>query len=631
MTVVLISNELLVVGPVNMSSIITGIFECTFGLLFNKTRDWLADHLNEGDVVQEKLRDAIIRETYSISCAQNTVAEKEYKVCINYLREGLLRVTGALPNSRRKIHSQILHSRWDEPLDICNNLHQALALPNDAAAMDINTLSRVWEPAKASFEKAHKNATGVFYNGILDIEKRIMACKIRMVASMVLHIDNLDLAVNDCLLYLSQLHELRSVRREFEVNETRGVSSKFYKDKRFKVVDEVNRINQCLFYFIKEYMDYKRIFQNITKWPTIQVKSREHVFYGAERLLQKPGRGLGRPRFESSIYQPQSYEERFREVSQPFDEECDGQFQLPAPFYKKPLLSDSLQFINPLPCEEQFSQQSQSSYKERDAQSQSPTGFAGRFRAGLTKMFVKDECSDPRTEKRRSHDQFQSFERRRINACQQPQLSDKRFYEDPQLSAKDNFNPIPGRRRFQLQSSERRSYQEPQLSDEEYDDQSQSFDRFYEDPELPTTDNFDPMPGRRGFQLLHSSERRSYQEPQLSDEEYDDQPQSFDRFYEDPELPTTDNFDPMPGRRRFQLQSFERRFCPNPQLSDEEFDEEDPQLPVKDYDINQFMSSTKQRHSFDQSQYLQNSNDYEEYDEFDRTTKTLVRVRRLKR
>ncbi len=106
---------LLVVGPVNMSSIITGICQCTFGLLFNKTRDWLADYLNEGDVVHEKLRDAIIRETYSISCVQNTVAEKEYKICISYLREGLLRVTDALPNSGRKIHSQILHGCWHEP------------------------------------------------------------------------------------------------------------------------------------------------------------------------------------------------------------------------------------------------------------------------------------------------------------------------------------------------------------------------------------------------------------------------------------------------------------------------------------------------------------------------------------
>ncbi len=390
--------------------------------------------------------------------------------------------------------------------------------------MGINTSSRDWDPAKASFKEAHKNATGVFHNAMLHIEKRIIACKIRMVASMVLHIDNVDLAVRDCLLYLSQLHELGSVRSAFEVNETRGIPSKYYKDERFKLVDEVNRINQCLFYFIRNYTDYKRTFQNIVKWPIIQLKSREYVFYGAEQLLQKPDRGLRRPRFdyEPSIYQSQS-SERFRKLCQSFDEECDAQFHL-----SKPRLSDHLQFLSPLPSEEEFFQQSQSSYKECDAKSQSPEGFFGRLRAGLTKMFVKDKFSDPRTERRRSNDQFQSFKRRPNNACQQPQLSDKRFYEDPQLSAKDNFDPMPGRRRIQLQSSEPRFYQNPQLS------------------------------------------------------------------------------------------------------LDEECDDEDPQLPAKDYGINEFMSSVKCQ-SFDQPQYLQNLNDYEEFDEFDRATKTLVRVRRRKR
>ncbi len=124
MTVVL-NFKRVVSCPVNMVSIVTGIFEATIGTLINKIRDGISDHFKDGDVFHQKIKKLIARELHDIDQKLDMQSTTMFKATISYVREGLIQ----LPDVMTKCGQ---NSSKDH-----DDLGQALALPKTAAKMDI--------------------------------------------------------------------------------------------------------------------------------------------------------------------------------------------------------------------------------------------------------------------------------------------------------------------------------------------------------------------------------------------------------------------------------------------------------------------------------------------------------------
>ena len=60
-----------------MSSIVTGVLNLTFGLLWSKVRDHTAEKLKEGDMTDEKCRQLIVREPGNITTKIDGLARKD--------------------------------------------------------------------------------------------------------------------------------------------------------------------------------------------------------------------------------------------------------------------------------------------------------------------------------------------------------------------------------------------------------------------------------------------------------------------------------------------------------------------------------------------------------------------------
>ena len=72
-----------------MSSIVTGVLNLTFGLLWSKVRDHTAEKLKEGDMTDEKCRQLIVRELDDITTKIDGLARKDLLSSVSFVKEGL--------------------------------------------------------------------------------------------------------------------------------------------------------------------------------------------------------------------------------------------------------------------------------------------------------------------------------------------------------------------------------------------------------------------------------------------------------------------------------------------------------------------------------------------------------------
>ena len=79
-----------------MFSIITSVFNLTFGLLWDKLRNVTADTLQEGDLTDQKCRELIVRELDDITTKLDGLARKDLLSSISFLKEGLCLVNFAI-------------------------------------------------------------------------------------------------------------------------------------------------------------------------------------------------------------------------------------------------------------------------------------------------------------------------------------------------------------------------------------------------------------------------------------------------------------------------------------------------------------------------------------------------------
>ena len=79
-----------------MTSIVTSILSSTLGLLWNKARDATAQSLKDGDVIDAKIREIVVRELNDIKAKLDGLARKDLLSSYMLLKEGVQLMTDSL-------------------------------------------------------------------------------------------------------------------------------------------------------------------------------------------------------------------------------------------------------------------------------------------------------------------------------------------------------------------------------------------------------------------------------------------------------------------------------------------------------------------------------------------------------
>ena len=267
-----------------MSSIVTGVLNLTFGLLWSKVRDHTAEKLKEGDMTDEKCRQLIVRELDDITTKIDGLARKDLLSSVSFLKEGLTILNlsqdestdgeTSCPQEQKEDLDQAEASTMMAVAAPSSVFNQACSLALSKELRKLNIVSgKRFSSAMRSFQESNKEATRAFNNEALNTEDRIMATKLRVVSRILESLQDPDTAAATCKVYLEELHRMVAVREMFSVQLEGGLKSRFNKTKRFENVMSVTVINCVVFNFTKK---FSKMGASLSHWPSIELGKRSH-------------------------------------------------------------------------------------------------------------------------------------------------------------------------------------------------------------------------------------------------------------------------------------------------------------------------------------------------------------------
>ena len=271
-----------------MSSIITAILSSTVGLLCDKARDSAADKLKDGDLTDERIRKMVVKDLTDIKTKLDSLSLKDLKASYSFLEEGveLLNLTLDQSTEDRKASE----GSADETKGVINCtasgvLNAALSLPQEIQRLKISSDKR-FVSAQDRFKASREAATHAFNNESLSIKDRIMACKLRVAATILeLGLEDPKAAITACQQSLKELHRLPAIQEMFSVFIKGGLKSMFNKSERLENMMSVLFINHALYDFATKYSSKSR---NLFAWPGIELKSRPfHPILHAQEVMMK--------------------------------------------------------------------------------------------------------------------------------------------------------------------------------------------------------------------------------------------------------------------------------------------------------------------------------------------------------
>ena len=239
-----------------MSFIITAILRSTVGLLCDKARDSAADKFKDGDLADEKLREIIVKDLTDIKSKLDCLSLKDLDASYSFLKEGVRLLNLALDKSNED--QKASEGSADEATRVMNDtafgiLNTALSLPQAIQKLTISC-DGPFVSAKDRFKASRERATDAFNNKSLSIKDRIMACKLRVAATILeLGLEDPEAATTACLLSLQELHGLPAIQEMFAVLLKGGMKSKFKKAERLENIKSVLFINHTLYDFVFKY------------------------------------------------------------------------------------------------------------------------------------------------------------------------------------------------------------------------------------------------------------------------------------------------------------------------------------------------------------------------------------------
>ncbi len=272
-----------------MSEAITGVLKFAFGLISNKLRTYGAEKLQDGGLTDQKFRGFIVRELDDIKSKLDAMSRKDLCTSISCLQQGINRLImsfGESSESGNPSSSELsctgASSIETKPVQQSVTVKDAVVLASAIGKLKIESNER-FDLAKESFKEAGKKASEAFHNAALSTEERILASKVRIASGILQHLDDLELAVSDCLHYLQELNDMPAIQEIFSVHVKGGVKSVFKKQSRTEIVETVTMINWVLADFISKFTTRRMA---VFDWPMIRCGKRviHPIYFKNERL-----------------------------------------------------------------------------------------------------------------------------------------------------------------------------------------------------------------------------------------------------------------------------------------------------------------------------------------------------------
>ena len=249
-----------------MSAIVTGVLKATVGFLVNKGRDLVAEKLKDGDILDHRIREIIVREISDVKCKLDGLARKDLLSAIEFFEEGLVLMFDALQSTAPP-------SPDAEAETFC----LALAMKNleldDLDESSIALLSN----ARKRFKDARRKATEAFSDEALKTSDRITAMGYRILATVLEMVKNPTAALPACKMCIERLNSLPAVRNSFSVALKKGLLGRLSKDERMEIIASVCRLNRTVYDFTFMLygfgnMEISDIFQT---WPCIETECKD--------------------------------------------------------------------------------------------------------------------------------------------------------------------------------------------------------------------------------------------------------------------------------------------------------------------------------------------------------------------
>ena len=261
-----------------MPAIVSGIVNCTIGLLCSNLRDYTAQRLDKGDINEAELSKVIVRERDDITKKLHGQMRKDLLGSLSDFKEGFNRLCislGLYSRSRSNPNTSQAHTENDEPdgataiavKQVCgyaiNNVFELIG------NLKIASEER-YQLSKTSFQEAKGLATLAFNNSGLSTEDKVTATKLRTASRILGGLDDPEAAVHDCLLYLKELQDLPEIQAMFTVWRQKGLTSwvraRFHRKERNVMVESIQAITELLLNLTLQHTNMRT---DCLDWPTI--------------------------------------------------------------------------------------------------------------------------------------------------------------------------------------------------------------------------------------------------------------------------------------------------------------------------------------------------------------------------
>ena len=249
----------------------------TVDLLLNRARRFSAATRSvDVDVTHVKIREAVLPELDDIKIEIDEPLCKDLLSSYNCLKEGvdLLNVCFNRSMYGRKVVAAPDHEDCGETSQISSGVEsgissEAFELSRVVAKLKIGSEGQ-YERANKHCKDARKKATDAFSNEGLSVEDRLMAAKLRIVATIIECLETPEIAIKKGLSILKQLHSLQVVIEMFSVFLNRRVESSLDTE-RLQNVKVVMLINYALYELFSKLTEKSYCYLD---WPAIELANR---------------------------------------------------------------------------------------------------------------------------------------------------------------------------------------------------------------------------------------------------------------------------------------------------------------------------------------------------------------------
>ena len=241
-----------------MASLGLSVLQSAVGLLVDKSRDWVAKQLSDGNVTNDTFRTMIARETDEIKRQLDGIARKDLNTSISYFNEGAYFLF-ELMNKKNSPRSP------EAALNIAKLNWASTVLKNESD-------KRMYDMAKDCFRDADRKARKAFQTPALSPSDRIRAMTIRVAATILEKLDEPEFALKKCVTCLEELHNLSAVWSNFKVALKGNWIAKYLQhNERWKIISTVCHVNHVVH-------DIKCMLGKDIEMPPIDTRDGETVY-----------------------------------------------------------------------------------------------------------------------------------------------------------------------------------------------------------------------------------------------------------------------------------------------------------------------------------------------------------------